>query len=119
MGEIFCNAENVFVWLGEEAQDSDRALNFMKVLAKCHRDHDSGRFKTLDMARNLKCQVYWKALAALHDQRWWSRAWVLQETVLARRADFCCGRTTIREEDVFDLSQAMREVWDELYTLLD
>jgi hypothetical protein len=29
MGEIYCNADSVFIWLGDEAQDSDRAMEFI------------------------------------------------------------------------------------------
>ncbi len=77
MGEIYSNADGVFVWLGEEAQDSDRAFRFMRMLAKFRRDYESGRAKTIATARNPDYVREWKALEAMMNRRWWGRAWVL------------------------------------------
>ncbi|KAI4604186.1 hypothetical protein KJ359_000316 [Pestalotiopsis sp. 9143b] len=118
MGEIYSAADSVFVWLGTDAQDSDRAIDFMKLLARVHRDHQDGRTKTLAMAHNPKMEAQWRALDALWKRRWWHRAWVLQETALARRSDFSCGRGIILDHDVYDGTQALREVWPALREIL-
>ncbi|KAI0476378.1 heterokaryon incompatibility protein-domain-containing protein [Xylariaceae sp. FL0804] len=115
MGDIFGSAKSVFVWLGEEAQDSDKALNFVRLLSNFHRDLEGGRTKTVTVANDPRYKTHWAALAALWKRRWWGRAWILQETVLARRANFCCGRTVISDVDVFNHARALAAVWDEVY----
>lgn len=115
MGEIYCNAESVFIWLGEEAQDSDIALGFLKILARNRRDDDGGRARVLAMAQDPRCLRQWRALSILMRRRWFERAWVLQETVLARRALFCCGRTIIRDADLLDGFQALWHAGDRLW----
>ncbi|ETS86567.1 hypothetical protein PFICI_00395 [Pestalotiopsis fici W106-1] len=118
MGEIYNAADSVSVWLGTEAQDSDRAIDFLRLLARVHREPKDRRTKTLAMARNPKMEAEWKALDALWKRRWWHRAWVLQETALARRSDFSCGRGLILDSDVYDGTQALRDVWPALREIL-
>ncbi|ROW11133.1 hypothetical protein VMCG_01383 [Cytospora schulzeri] len=115
MDEIFSNADGVFIWLGEEAQDSDMALNLLKVLARHRRDYEVGRARILEMAEDPRVLRQWRALSALMRRRWFERAWVLQETVLARKALFCCGRTTLREGDMLDGFQALWHAGDTLW----
>lgn len=116
MGEIYSNADSIFIWLGEEAQDSDMALSFLKVMARHRRDHEAGRAKVLALAQDPRYLRQWRALSSLMRRRWFERAWVLQETVLARKALFCCGRTSLRDVDVLDGFQALwhagDRVWD-------
>lgn len=100
MGDIYGSADSIFVWLGEEAQDSDRALRFVKLLSSCRQDLESGCARTLALARDPRHKAHWIALDALWRRRWWTQGWVLQETVLARRADFCCGRMITSDGDM-------------------
>ena len=118
MGEIYAKAHSVFIWLGEKAQESDRAMGFLKLLAKIYRDHDSGKSRVLQLARDPSCQERWAALDLLWKRRWWGRAWVLQEVVLSRQGVVCCGRALLPQSDVFQAATMLREVLDELYTLL-
>jgi hypothetical protein len=118
MGEIYKAADSIFVWLGPEAQDSARAMDFLKMLARCRRDMDSSRDRTLALARNPVMEAEWRALEALWKRRWWQRVWVLQETALARRSDFYCGRCRIADEDLYDGTRALREVWTVLCSIL-
>ncbi|ROW07156.1 hypothetical protein VPNG_07321 [Cytospora leucostoma] len=115
MGEIYSNADSVVIWLGEEAQDSDMALSFLKALARCRRNYETGRARVLAMAQDPKCLRQWRALSALMRRRWFERAWVLQETVLARKALFCCGRTTLSDSDTLDGFQALWHAGDRLW----
>jgi hypothetical protein len=70
----------------------------------------------MEKAKNLSYREHWKALAALTDRRWWSRAWILQETVLAPRVHFSCGKKMVSGTDA---SGAMEDVWNQLYNFLD
>lgn len=119
MGEIFGSANDVFIWLGEEAQDSNLALNFIKILAKCYQRLEERREKVLALAQDVRYQPHWAALDKLWKRRWWDRAWVLQETVLACKAVFCCGQATISLEDMFSHALLLRLAWDEIYDTLE
>ncbi|KAI8631219.1 heterokaryon incompatibility protein-domain-containing protein [Xylariaceae sp. FL1651] len=119
MGDIFGSADDVVIWLGEEAQNSNLAVNFIKQLARCNRQHEGRREKVLAIARDAKYRAHWTALDKLWKRRWWERAWVLQETVLARKADFCCGRTVVSLSDVFDHARLLRLAWAEIYYTLE
>ncbi|KAI1734354.1 heterokaryon incompatibility protein-domain-containing protein [Xylaria scruposa] len=119
MGEIYSKADSVFVWLGEEANDSDVAVEFIKLLSSCHRDGEVGQARVMAIAHDTSYEVHWKALNALWKRRWWLRGWVLQEVVLARTTDFCCGRRILSGADVFNHDQALRVDWEEICNILD
>jgi len=91
MATIYNEATNVCVWLGEEHNNSERALIFIKrvldlaVLDGLTRDADSVRD--------------WNALWNVMRRPWFSRRWVVQEIALARKATIHCGGSFVRWQD--------------------
>lgn len=73
-GDIYSNADVVFIWLGREAQNSDMAIGFLKILARHRRDYEAGRARVLAMAEDPRCLSQWRALSALMRRRWFERA---------------------------------------------
>lgn len=69
------------VWLGEQANESDLAMDFLNKIYS---------IDFADPAFELQPQV-WIALKHLRARPWWSRMWVVQETLLAKRVRFYCG----------------------------
>lgn len=51
-------------------------------------------------------------------RRWWTRTWILQESVLARRLEFACGKRLMVGEDVLDGFGATQDFRDKIYDIL-
>ncbi|CZR52125.1 related to heterokaryon incompatibility protein [Phialocephala subalpina] len=72
MAEIYAQANRVVVWLGEAADNSDQALEVIRV---------SGGMEPTSSSNNKMIQ---QAIIALLDRPWFRRIWVLQEVAAAR-----------------------------------
>jgi hypothetical protein len=82
MAEIYRKAHKVFIWLGEAADDSDRAIEFVKQMSiRDIGEHvaDKGLVQS------------WRALATLMRRPWFTRRWIVQEVAYAETALLCCG----------------------------
>ena len=124
MGDIYHKAESVLVWLGKEGDGSGNllrlingrsALQLMDIrsmtMAKRSRLHISGRHGAPatdpwlirqakpTVERILRSDVAIKLL----DRTYWSRAWVVQEIVLARKITLFCGEQCANFQDLEDL----------------
>jgi hypothetical protein len=83
MADIYSLATNVCIWLGEQAADSQLALDFIQ--------NQFAKLGTFDeIVREEGYKPHWKALAALMSRPWFSRRWVVQEVSLARFATVHC-----------------------------
>ena len=112
MGTIFKDAKNVCVWLGPEADNSDKAMalvNRLKNLRSAaqvsgtshdlteeERDEEWKAFKTM-IFRNgfpvLEDLMQFRALSFLVNRDWFYRRWVFQEVALATDVVVRCGRS--------------------------
>jgi hypothetical protein len=109
MHRIYDCAQHVVVWLGPESASSDLAITFAQEIYSCFDAteqwiHDeqqfyllspserSERVKTLVVAERASA---WVALHRLLSRRWWSRAWILQELLVAKEVIVCCGKLNI------------------------
>jgi hypothetical protein len=94
MGHIFSEAEKVIVWLGEEKENSDKAIEFIPNVLN------------LDTAPTLaKDQRHiedWDAFFNLLRRPWFSRRWVIQEIAFAQVAWIHCGGRKIRWDEFVD-----------------
>jgi hypothetical protein len=79
MGSIYRNAESTIVWLGVAADDSDLAMTSLQQA------HNADTSVWMWSARE------WRALCKLFEREYWSRIWVIQEVVLARKVVLYCG----------------------------
>lgn len=107
MHRIYEHAYQVLVWLGVPSQESDSALAFATQIYYCFRSDDVEPKETYEVqeygdkadriaaSRHLIHAEYagaWIALNKLLSLQWWSRAWVLQELILAKRAVVVYGK---------------------------
>ncbi|KAF2193973.1 hypothetical protein K469DRAFT_651037 [Zopfia rhizophila CBS 207.26] len=79
MAKIYSKANRVIVWLGGTADDSDRAVEEIRVAA----GKQSTYFSTHETLQ--------KAIVALLRRPWFRRIWVLQEVAAARHVRIICG----------------------------
>ncbi|KAF2182882.1 HET-domain-containing protein, partial [Zopfia rhizophila CBS 207.26] len=83
MAEIYSKANRVVVWLGIAADDSDGALEEIRVAAGNESTNPSGEKKNQ------------QAILALLQRPWFRRIWVLQEVAAARHILIMCGSKDI------------------------
>ncbi|KAL6861934.1 HET domain-containing protein [Trichoderma novae-zelandiae] len=79
MAEIYSKANRVIVWLGEAANESDRALKQIRMAA----DEEQQKSSLTDEDR--------QAVLAILDRPWFRRIWVLQEVAAAQHIVMMCG----------------------------
>jgi hypothetical protein len=94
MGNIFSEAEKVIVWLGEEKENSDKAIRFIPSVLD------------LDTAPNLATDRRyiedWDSFFNLLRRPWFSRRWVIQEIAFAQVAWIHCGSKKIPWDEFVD-----------------
>jgi hypothetical protein len=78
MHEIYSEAEYVCVWLGAGNEETKETFEFLRSLLNLQR---------LDqVARTSQSKKEWLLVVRLMRNRWFSRRWIIQELVLARKA---------------------------------
>ncbi len=90
--QIYHKAHNVHVWLGEEADESNRAFEIVAALDKPLPFRGPGvpEPEPLIVEDNER-RTNWAALATLLSRPWWHRVWVRQEIALNNRIMVRCG----------------------------
>lgn len=83
MSRIFSSAAFVLVWLGEEKDNSDYAMQ----------DPASGiGWK----CRQMPCNYVQRAIKALFRRSYWSRLWIIPEFLHAKDILICCGSKCVQ-----------------------
>ncbi|KAI0128832.1 heterokaryon incompatibility protein-domain-containing protein [Xylariales sp. AK1849] len=95
MGDIYRNAEKVFIWLGEEDNDSNLAMELLSSVSQ-------NKLQELFDDTQTKSQA-WEAVRKLFERLYWRRVWVLQEVLLSRSAYVLCGDAICSWESVMML----------------
>jgi hypothetical protein len=109
MKQIYQNAQQVVVWLGEQSENSECALDFILFLDDWYRKAYTFEYALMieqkeDMRKTLQkdqYQTHWTALRNFFLRRWWSRVWTTQEFVIPSRVTFWCGPRRISGESIF------------------
>ena len=94
MSRIYAGAENVCVWLGDESEDSNIAMQFISRVVNLD---DFDRLILDD-----KSHAEWAAMSQLMKRDWFNRRWVVQEIALAKRATVYCGDKDVDWADFAD-----------------
>ena len=109
MGDVFGRASNVCIWLGQAANGSDEAMDFVEQVS--HLGKLDRLIKDPALART------WQALAVLMRRSWFCRRWVIQEVAFARKATVYCGSKHSRWSDFSDAVALFGERFDEISLL--
>lgn len=91
MGDIYRTAQMVAIWLGPNQNQADEAIRVCSILATIPMEHwrqtryiDSDEaYRRLGIPRIT--QEQWQAFGTFAQRGWFSRAWILQEAVLAHK----------------------------------
>jgi hypothetical protein len=83
MRQIYESAANVSIWLGDAADNSDEAMQILKLQ----------RLSTLSATKSQKA---WepdegRAILSLCKRKYWRRMWIIQELFVAKHAVIHCG----------------------------
>lgn len=115
MGGIFKNATQVNVWLGQEAHNSNLAIDLANLIAKdlvtasavkgLGADNDNVVLPDSETASLLtKLDILFPKLQALGwlcQREWFTRLWIYQEFHLSRAAIACVGKRTLNARDLY------------------
>ena len=83
MHNIYGNAWAVIAWLGEEENESGKAINLIEALAKAGREDRGHELEArLTKEPNYLGNGSWIALHELMQRPYWTRLWIIQEIVL-------------------------------------
>ena len=112
MASIYHCAEQLYIWLGEEDEDTERAIGLMKCLARLDDDQlkhvEPSALNTplvLDLLSPCGTPAHWDSIRTFFFNRsYFSRIWVIQELILARERTMMCGSHTISWADVVKVS---------------
>lgn len=104
MGDIYNAAASTLGWLGEAADDSDRAISFLKTLRDEMEKYDIRKLNPLHKQSEVaKYPSFketdtpdWIALQKFLQRPWFTRIWVIQEMVLSVNTVVMCGRKTVK-----------------------
>ena len=97
MREIYTKAWTPIIWLGEQTEDSDDALDLLVTLARDYSSRDGVNRLTNVLQHNAEHfgKGRWRALNSIICRRYWGRLWIIQEAALGRKTMpvLCGGRT--------------------------
>ena len=109
MGTIFRAAQQTLVWLGEEADDSTQAIEFLHWIEKEFRENrPSEEWLAKVVPRNGAYGKDWEAVEKLFCRPWWTRVWTVQEFVVPDKVVLFCGKSWISRTL---LSRALCAIW--------
>ena len=96
MAQIYARARRVMVWLGEEENGSEMAMQVLQEYATALpdvRDESKALYVAEDRLKFLQGQnkQTWSALSDLFDRPYFKRRWILQELASGKSADVFCG----------------------------
>ena len=94
MATIYHQATEVVAWLGPSYEDSELAMRALRVYERSYR-------KTYHNSRML-WDTEGNSLRNLCRRPYWTRLWIFQELVMARRIRIMCGRYVIDWETLED-----------------
>ncbi|KAB8265020.1 heterokaryon incompatibility protein-domain-containing protein [Aspergillus pseudonomiae] len=112
MSSIYRSADAVLSWLGVEADDSDYAIEVMiditgRVAASLDGDDPLSWMapsQTELWQRNSDGDEmgnkFWDGIVQLVRRSYWTRAWIVQEIVLARKVTMLCGMRSFQFQDL-------------------
>lgn len=82
MRDIYAKAIRVVVWLGESEKTTSDALELAREFENIGHDSEDAWWDNL--TDSLIWQKLWKTFRSMIEHEWWTRAWIIQEVVVAK-----------------------------------
>lgn len=92
MNDIYSQAANVIIWLGEPMSDAALAFDFLREFGRQRNE----LLTSTDGERNTEQTAM--SVRSLLTRPWWTRIWTAQEWILAGRTTFQSGQHTLAGE---------------------
>jgi hypothetical protein len=110
MDQIYKSAKHVIAWLGPEDSFTKEAVRTIKYLACLVTDIHAENIEAFSSRVQQEGQIdikMWDALGAVINRAYFSRAWILQEMILAEHLRFYCGSYEISSEELEKCAMAI------------
>ena len=91
MSEIYSQAEEVLIWLGNEWGNSDMAMGSMRKISELASGTAEAPKERNLIADYKRHRAAWTAIGKLCQRGYWQRMWIIQEVQLARKLYIYCG----------------------------
>lgn len=122
MGKIYRQARDVVIWLGDEGDESDKAMDLIRTLSNaCQTGQDRALGNALRQQPDLLGRGCWRALSKLLDRPYWNRLWVLQEITLGGgRTSILCGQQAVTWRELYSATYSFgAHNIDVMFSLID
>ena len=95
MEKIYKSASRVFAWLGPSDKFSAEACKLVEQIASIPKsEYSKVGYDVQTMVQNIP-QSEWQSLSAMLSRSYFSRAWIVQELLLAHKIQLLCGSHTL------------------------
>lgn len=104
MGSVYQRARQVVCWLGNESDDSSRAIEHVLQAAEAWAESDCDRWSfSLHNRQDLLLPEGWLALFHLMNRPYWNRVWIKQELAMGKPdTALLCGQKAIAWGQLYD-----------------
>lgn len=110
MGEIYSKAARVLVWLGAETDTEPGIVSVRQLSEMIYQKSADGKLTpTSPDMRLVAPHVAWRSICSLFANRWFTRAWVIQEVSLSKHALCYQGLSMIDLAEVATVSTWLSE----------
>ena len=112
MMNIYKQADVVIIWLGEQLETDQVAIDLAKQIYNAAQTFDIEGCDMLDVDSEAGLPPVWTrswaALWSLLDRPWFSRVWVWQELIFAKACTMLCGSLHLDPEMLLDVAYIVR-----------
>lgn len=111
MREIYANARQVLIWLGEKQDGDEHAFEYLdRICTRLHEVEDNLEEERVNTSKIMFDQLEIRNhLVALLQRRWFHRTWVVQEVASAQKAVFLYGSKLLSWETVSKAVTTLRQ----------
>lgn len=103
MGDIYRSAARVLVWLGPGSRANGLVMDLLELVATHAQDVSTAIKQMFESQRHLPV-----ALEKWCAHPYWSRTWVIQEILLAKKAILICGRRQLNTQRALETLKHVR-----------